>query len=128
MEATLDFHLESLECSNHLIDPLIHDPCQLSLLAPDCLPYLALLPAATGPPPLIFLMYSQAQPVEVPVLEFDLREVVLQVHRVVGLVRGRRREQAVAAQTTVTVQTVEVVLVVVNMALCLINSRRASSR
>jgi len=119
METTLNLDLESFEVCNNFSDPLIHDLSELQLLGPDGVPDLRFL---AGPTPLVLVSDHAAHPLEVFILLLNLVEVVFQVHGVVGLVRRRQGKKAVAAQLMVTVQTIEVVLVVMDMTLCFVNS------
>ena len=125
METALDFYLKTFKSAHCLVYTRVKYLSHLCLFSPYGLPDLRLL-LPTPLRPLVFVTDNLAHPLEVPVLLFDLPQVVLQVHRVVCLVRRRRHEQAMAADLTMTVQTVEVVRVVVKRTLSLVDSRGSS--
>ncbi len=124
MKTSLHLYLESLEVCNHFSDPVIHDLSELELLGPDGFPDLGFL---AGSASLILVSDHVAHSLEILILLLYLVQVIFQIDCVVGLVRRRQSKQAVAAQLLVAIQTIEVVLVVVDMTLCLSDSRSPSS-
>ncbi len=66
---------------------------------------------------IIFLSDGLANLVEILVFESHLLQVVLQIHRVVRLMWRRLHEDAVGTDLSVAVQTVKVILVVVQRAM-----------
>ena len=109
MKPAFDLDLEPFELGNSLVDALIEDLPQLVLFDPDGLPDLLDVLRVL----IILLTDEAAHLLEVPVLLHDLPQIVPQVHGVVGLMRGRRHEDAMRTDLSVTVKAVEVVLVVV---------------
>jgi hypothetical protein len=108
MKPAFNLDLEPFELGNSLFDVLIENLPQLVFFDPDGLSDLLNVLRVF----VILLTDEAAHLLEVPVLLHDLPQIVPQVNGVVGLMRGRRHEDAMRTDLSVTVKAVEVVLVV----------------